>query len=398
MTALASPGPWGENILKNVYYYFARIQKNAHLKNKNFSAGNPESNRFGTPRFLNDREMVECLTSIFEWTINPSANDGRVCPVVLLGHAVDNDVEKIQKLLHFDPRTVVKQIDTQVIARDVGHWNHRVNQIGLQRLVGDMGFAFRDAHTASNDAAYTTIAAVQLILNPSHKSISQPCTLQKVVDAAELRSQREYWTHGSDKYCFRCGSRKHFVETGGKNGARCSQDVFCEFCYENRYEAGAHHGHRTEACVMKAFETSNSSRQGRRKRPRGGQKAANYTQAVTQGAQDAAADNANDIPPFSFGGSPLNTATQHPVQGGSAPQPPSTISYRPPQPRLVPSQDPRVSAPQWATVASQTPRTGNALSQNPRAAATQTMASSSSVVRSGNIYDVLNGTVKDIEK
>jgi hypothetical protein len=39
MTAVTSPGPWGEDIIKNVYFYLARIQKNAHLKNKNASAG-----------------------------------------------------------------------------------------------------------------------------------------------------------------------------------------------------------------------------------------------------------------------------------------------------------------------------------------------------------------------
>jgi hypothetical protein len=39
MTTITSPGPWGEYILKNVFFYFARIQKNAHLRNKNASAG-----------------------------------------------------------------------------------------------------------------------------------------------------------------------------------------------------------------------------------------------------------------------------------------------------------------------------------------------------------------------
>ncbi|KAL1610664.1 hypothetical protein SLS60_002334 [Paraconiothyrium brasiliense] len=377
MTTLASPGPWGENILQNVFFYFARIQKHAHLRNKNFSAGDPDTNRFGTTRFLNDREIVECLTSIFEWEIDPNADDGRVCPVVLLGHALDNDVGKIQNLLHFHPRTVVKEIDTQVIARDVGHWDHPINEIGLQRLVGDMGFEFRDAHTASNDAAYTTIAAVQLVLDGTYKSDAQPYTLQEVVDDAERRSQDHYWAHGSDQYCFRCGSRKHMLETGGKNGGFCLRQVFCEYCHEYRYEAGAHHGHRTEACVMKAFETSNSSRQGRRKRPRGSKAA---TEAVVQGAQDASTDVARGISQLSL--------------GGGAPR---TISSRPPQHREVSIQDSRATA-LWTTVVSLRPQPGNAASLNPRATAAHTTTSSDSTVRSGNIYDVLKASPNDSEK
>lgn len=39
MAKLQSPGAYGENLLKQVFFYFARIQKNAHLVNRNYSAG-----------------------------------------------------------------------------------------------------------------------------------------------------------------------------------------------------------------------------------------------------------------------------------------------------------------------------------------------------------------------
>ncbi|KAF2438182.1 hypothetical protein P171DRAFT_372528, partial [Karstenula rhodostoma CBS 690.94] len=197
MTALTSPGPWGVNILNNVYFYFARVLKHAHLRNKNFSAGDPDTNRFGLQRFLDDTEVIQFLKSTFEWPLDKDTDDGRVCPVVLLGHAVENDVEKLEKLLQFTARNIVKQIDTQVIARDVGHWNHPANQIGLQRLVGDMGFAFRDPHTASNDAAYTTISAIQLIIDDQFKGAVQPCTLQSVINDLERNSEYHLWDHGS---------------------------------------------------------------------------------------------------------------------------------------------------------------------------------------------------------
>ncbi|KAF1969974.1 hypothetical protein BU23DRAFT_512196, partial [Bimuria novae-zelandiae CBS 107.79] len=200
MTELSSPGPWGENLLKNIFFYFARIEKHAHLWNRNFSAGDPKTNRFGQQRFLNDIEIVNFLKGAFEWPLNKDKKDGCVCPIVLLGHALDNDIDKMKKLLNFNAElrgNLVKQIDTQVIAKDVGHWDHPVNQIGLQRLVNNMGFEYRDSHTASNDAAMTTIAAIQLVLDDRYKDPKQLKKLQEVIDETEYRSSKHDWDHGS---------------------------------------------------------------------------------------------------------------------------------------------------------------------------------------------------------
>lgn len=220
-------------------------------------------------RFLDDREVTACLQEIFEWPLDNTI-DGRVCPIVLLGHALDNDVEKMQKLLDFDPLAkgnLVKQIDTQVIARDVGHWNHPVNQIGLQRLVMEMGFAYRDSHTASNDAAMTLIAAMQLVLDAEFKDPSRSKPLQDVIDEVEKKSRSHNWHHGSPLFCFRCGSRSHTKERAAKGGP-CRAKVQCEHCKDVRPDS--QFGHRSEACVMKAFETSNSSRPNpKRHRKRG---------------------------------------------------------------------------------------------------------------------------------
>lgn len=215
--------------------------------------------------------MIGFLTSVFEWPFDPDTKDGRVCPIVLLGHAIDNDVVKVERLLGFTARNIVKQVDTQAIARQVGHWDHPHNQIGLQRLVGNMGFEFRDPHTASNDAAYTTISAIQLIIDPTFKGAAQPRALQSVINDLEQNSKHHFWLHGQEKYCFRCGSRGHF-EKDERNGRRCLLPVTCAWCLKKNSKA--HRGHRTAVCVMKAFESSNSSRPGRRHRTRGGPVAA----------------------------------------------------------------------------------------------------------------------------
>lgn len=216
-------------------------------------------------RFLNDHEITDCLKETFEWPLGNSA-DGTVCPVVLLGHALENDVDKIEKLLGFNLMArgnLVKQIDTQIIARDVGHWNHPVNQIGLQRLVNELGFEYRDSHTACNDAAMTTIAAIQLVLDKTHKGITQPKSLQMIIDQTEIDSQKHSWNYGSPKFCFRCGARDHTRENSIKGGA-CRVRVHCDHCAIKRPES--QYGHRSEVCVMKAFETSNSSRPNPKRR------------------------------------------------------------------------------------------------------------------------------------
>lgn len=231
--------------------------------------GHPDTNRFGRQRFLDDEDVISFLSSSFEWPVSLPEYAGYICPVVILGYALGNDTQKIQKLLNWSPRTkgnLVRELDTQLIAREVGHWSHPSNEIGLQRLVGNMGFEYRDAHTASNDAAMTTIAALQLILDGRHKGPNQPYPLQDVVDNIEIMSQGQEWFWGQEQYCSKCGTHDHMLEDRG-DGRPCRALVTCDWCRVNC--PNSQRGHRTEVCVMKAFETSNSSRPGRRNRNRG---------------------------------------------------------------------------------------------------------------------------------
>jgi hypothetical protein len=316
----------------------------------NEGKGDPNTNRFGIQRFLNDQEVKACLADSFEWPMDPNIPDGCVRPVVLLGHALGNDVDKVTKLLQWSPRAkgnLVKEIDTQVIARDVGHWSHKVNEIGLQRLVGNMGFQHRDGHTASNDAAMTIICAVQLILDGAYKGNTQPYSLQDVVDNTELRSQKDDWYYGVAEYCFRCGGRDHMEETGGDDGGRCRRPVFCDWCYTKRPQAKAHYGHRTAACVMKAYETSNCTRPGRRHRQRGGQNG--NPQAGAQEVQDTTGPVTIDLAQLSLGGGPSNTTLQ---LATLFPPLPSAIPSRPPQGRFLSGQELRATASSWSGVAS----------------------------------------------
>lgn len=249
-------------------------------------------------RFLDDREIIDCLKDTFEWPLG-NVDDGVVRPVVLLGHALDNDVEKIEKYLGFDlmaKGNLVKQIDTQVIARNVGHWNHPNNQIGLTRLVNNLDFTYRDGHTASNDAAMTTICAIQLVLSNKYKGAGQPRSLQNVVDQTERDSQSHDWSHGSKLFCFRCGSRAHMVNRA-PNGY-CQARVRCTRCAIER--PNSQWGHRSETCVMTMFETSNSSRPNPNRR-RGRQPPASQTNVSAQNSTIPTASTPIQTPPIGRG-------------------------------------------------------------------------------------------------
>ncbi|KAJ4299004.1 hypothetical protein N0V90_004248 [Kalmusia sp. IMI 367209] len=254
-------GPWGEHFLRKVHFYHARIAENSHLKNKSGTMGDPEKNRFGKTRFLSCFEARVALEEFFA----PRTADGRgICPVIVLGHALGGDTEKLQKLLTFSTNrlgNVVKACDTQAMVRELGFWSDR-NQVGLQRLIFELGFEYRDAHTASNDAAMTMIAAILLVLESNGHSEKKE--LQDVIDGVEAASQYHEWFHGSDKYCTRCHSPGHNVKNRG-DGQPCKKYVRCEHCREaGRHEA--QHGHDTSDCISFALANGNSKTAAKKKK------------------------------------------------------------------------------------------------------------------------------------
>jgi hypothetical protein len=150
--------------------------------------------------------------------------------------------------------TVVKIIDTQHLCRETGSVVSR-NLTSLSTLVSQSGFAYRDAHTACNDAAMTLICAVQMVLPPHLKnSVASPDrSLQDIVDGIEVGSKTQEWYWGSPNYCIRCGSRNH---THSKStGHRCRVKVKCEHCAASSKESRmrAAKCHVTKHCVSFAL-------------------------------------------------------------------------------------------------------------------------------------------------
>ena len=199
------------------------------------------------------------LDSVFLWHVDPTKPELGYCPVVVMGHSLKDDFNMLSRTLGVRPavfETVVKTIDTQHLCRETGYWPSR-SQAGLSTLVSACNFQYRDAHTASNDAAMTLICAVQMVLPPHLKSkvtydtpdISSR-SLQDVIDDIEVASQYQDWAWGTDKYCIRCGERGHtrgaYNDMGGRKKPRpCFTKIRCVHCAGSKDEkrvkaAGSH--------------------------------------------------------------------------------------------------------------------------------------------------------------
>ncbi|ORY10103.1 hypothetical protein BCR34DRAFT_486213 [Clohesyomyces aquaticus] len=248
LLALAgSIGCHAENILKNIYFYHFRLKENAHAVNRKFCPGDPESNRFGTTRFVTAQEAKQMLTESFQWAIDPADPGRGPCPVVFLGHAIGNDLDMLWNSIGFSAHqlgTIVKTIDTQDLAKEAGIWSGRPgNQIGLRNLCGSLGFSARDQHTAGNDTAYTIIAAILVVLRPEFQYQEDPRqSVSEVVEAVELHSQTSsVCEFGIAIYCTRCGDERHVRE-------KCRERVQCSNCLSKGYDK-ASRSHATQFCL-----------------------------------------------------------------------------------------------------------------------------------------------------
>ncbi|KAH9876622.1 hypothetical protein J1614_003754 [Plenodomus biglobosus] len=232
-------GDHGENLLKLVKFNPLRIKETSHLVSSYVFTLGAAGNRFGEWRYTSFKEAREILCKVFSRSMS-----GLGCnhPVVLLGQDVGHDKSNLKhKQLGLDLEalgTVVRTIDTQKMAKEVGYWHHSTDNIGLERLVSELWFEHSDPHTAANDAARTLISAVQFALR------DHPCkgkcitkTMQQVATTIESHSRTTFTSLGGDRfYCAKCGSGFH------ADTACTVSDLNCAVCLEagRIVEAGTH--------------------------------------------------------------------------------------------------------------------------------------------------------------
>jgi hypothetical protein len=202
--------------------------------------GDPEKNLFGVTRFVTDQEAKAFLTGSIAWPISSKPGASK-CPVVFLGHAVSNELQMLRDL-QVNPaviESVVAIIDTQQIAREQGI-RGRCHQIGLSPLMSHYDVDFRNGHTASNDAAYTIIGAVQMVMKDRFKESKR--SLQDVINDLEWWSREINPKVGITKHCTRCGKKSH-------NRPQCRGSIErCTKCLKAGKEKAAY-THITKFCT-----------------------------------------------------------------------------------------------------------------------------------------------------
>jgi hypothetical protein len=116
----------------------------------------------------------------------------------------------LQKDLSIDSAAlsnVVAAIDTQTIANEKYIYG-KGDKIGLGPLISRYGVSFRDGHTSGNDAVYTTIAAIQMVMEDEQQQDGTR-SLKLVVDDLEVYSKTVVPPVGIPHHCTRCGGRNH---------------------------------------------------------------------------------------------------------------------------------------------------------------------------------------------
>ncbi|KAF2030422.1 hypothetical protein EK21DRAFT_65449 [Setomelanomma holmii] len=251
----AKPQDHAENILTGIQVAHARNSEHAHLRNKFIGAGDPEKFFFGTTKFVTMEEAKEVISQSF---LRPRVGgDGSFQPIILVGHAVDNEFEHIKKIFGVDLRsygTIVKVIDTQVMAKQANIRGPKGPYIGLRDLLEHFHIHIHNLHTAGNDAAGTLIAAVLLAVKdviypgignrkPPQQVRGRPVqsAIQRIMAIGKSLPPPSW---GSHTFCTRCGRDNHLRQ-------ECFAKVNCSICRDSGVVRlyNAHRTHMTSKCL-----------------------------------------------------------------------------------------------------------------------------------------------------
>lgn len=211
---LENPGPHSSNILCQIAYSHTIIKENAHHANRLPNPREAEINRFGATRFVSIDDQKDVLERIFGLpTMNdsPTASESDVpplCPVVLLGY----DVPQWHTLLdtftfdRFMGQNVVAVVQTKKIACEPGYRWHSAAPT-LSQLTQELEIEYPARQSASDQAAYALIDAIQLVMRPRIPLARE--SIQSVINHTILSSQSQIPWWGERDFCTMCGDSGH---------------------------------------------------------------------------------------------------------------------------------------------------------------------------------------------
>ncbi|KAH3945226.1 hypothetical protein HBI56_055370 [Parastagonospora nodorum] len=249
------PTAHAENILTGIQVAHARIMPHAHLLNTFKGSGDPEIFHFGTTKFVTAEEAKQVVIDTFVRPRLGGDEVGSLQPIILIGHAVENEFEHIQRAFGVDLRsygTVVKVIDTQAMATKAGIAGPKGPNIGLRDLLTYFNVHIDNLHTAGNDAAGTLMAAVLLALKDGLYPVGKPPAvvkgrnIQEVVESV-VSIGKSYpppaW--GREHFCTRCQRENH-------HRPDCFATVSCSICRDSGVVRlyNAHRTHMTANCLF----------------------------------------------------------------------------------------------------------------------------------------------------
>ncbi|KAF2009662.1 hypothetical protein BU24DRAFT_329335, partial [Aaosphaeria arxii CBS 175.79] len=157
------PGFHAEFILKNIGTHHIRITEYAHLVNSFPGAGDPERFHYGKTVFLTTEETRQALYKAF----TQKGERGTLRPIIFIGHDTSGDFVKIKEDLGVDIMqfgSVVKIIDTQQMASEMGIMGTKGPKISLKELAQYFLIDPVDLHQAGNDIANIMFVAVLMSL------------------------------------------------------------------------------------------------------------------------------------------------------------------------------------------------------------------------------------------
>jgi hypothetical protein len=205
-------------VMRHLLNFHVRIKPNAHLVNSELCEGHPEEFQFGRTSFVNVVQARDLLRYAFART--DAAGNSR--PIIFIGHAVSNDIEKLATHFNFDIGAlgnVVATLDTQVMAAELG-LAEAGRKMRFSDLLSTFGITEKYLHNAGNDTVTTMITAMLMAYGIGGDYSYLYANYKKFTQVGGGHRGRVIGDH---VWCTQCEDSRHFASA-------CRERVCCSYC------------------------------------------------------------------------------------------------------------------------------------------------------------------------